>query len=245
MIRNVGAHDPDVRRHTDRTCEDPRSGWHENPRSRRHEYPCSGSRDPRSESWFPLYPWETDSASQYKYIPTLRYYLAEIIVIKPFINILLRTDLSIRVRLASTLNNHPYRTYCFAGRDKRNFSEACAVEPETILIVWRCLWERFYFRFSLKRKNLWWWAQEPWISEETTLHPRRGGTIKQRSCSSPRSPDHSNVQGHGNSHWAKPATIGVIPKGTNRRSIKWKWLGRKRCTGHQRYESGELRGSPG
>jgi hypothetical protein len=42
-----------------------------------------------------------------------------------------------------------------------------------------------------------------------------GWNIKQQQCGCPVSSDRSNVQGHGNSHQAKPAIVGVIPRRMN------------------------------
>jgi hypothetical protein len=34
---------------------------------------------------------------------------------------------------AGTPNKHPYRAYCFARKDKSEFSETCVTKPESVL----------------------------------------------------------------------------------------------------------------
>jgi hypothetical protein len=58
--------------------------------------------NPRSKDQLLPFPGKTDSHPHYKYPQRSRYTLAEIIVIKPLIHILLRTNLSIGVGLVDT-----------------------------------------------------------------------------------------------------------------------------------------------
>lgn len=71
---------------------------------------------PQSEDQLPSYPRETDLRPYYKYPKTSRYKLAEIIVIKTFIQIIQRTNLNIGVRPTGTPSKPPYRAHYFAGK---------------------------------------------------------------------------------------------------------------------------------
>jgi hypothetical protein len=92
--------------------------------------------DPHLEDQLISFQGGTNPHPHYKYPQTFRYGLAKIIAIKPIplIHILLRIDLSIGVGSADTSSKHLYWPYYFAGKDKKNFPEACATELKTVLI---------------------------------------------------------------------------------------------------------------
>jgi hypothetical protein len=79
---------------------------------------------------------------------------------------------------AGTPSKHPYRLYCFAGKDNKIFLGACATGPETVLTIWRRMWELDFVsvRIKIKIKNKKWCVQEPWIPKEKTPPPKAGGT---------------------------------------------------------------------
>jgi hypothetical protein len=89
--------------------------------------------DPRSEDQLPsIREKKKDTHTNYKYPQTPMYTLAEIILIKAFIHILLKTDLSIGVRSAGTPSKHPYRSSLFCRKSPKNFLEACCDVPHRL-----------------------------------------------------------------------------------------------------------------
>jgi len=133
--QNANAHDLYTRGHVHLTRGSPRPKRQEDPHFGSRDCPHFGIGDPRSESQFSPFSGKTNSLFTINTDLPSGIHLAEIIVIKAFIQIIQRIDLSIRVEAADSLSKYLYRAHYFAGKDHSNFLEACVTKPETVLPI--------------------------------------------------------------------------------------------------------------